>query len=277
MRVDRFSCIPLSDVMVIGIWNSYVGSLVLFHPSLLNSLTHSLTHSGTTKHSDIDEAVFPAQMSPHHLPRNPIPVAAPVIPSSNPLHHHNLGESNLDGHILHQLHHQVAPGTPYTITDNYPDGDFTTATDVTYTTDDASVVTTSVPPSSVGSPNIHRRGDEPPVRLPQSPDHFQRSSSSRATENNYVDMQPLYASIKRDHRHDSRHHQQQYQEQQPMDYRSAKAYERRSRERSERLHDQSRETSHDRLSEPDYARSPSPTSPTGKEFHYVHNYDIEHS
>lgn len=224
-----------------------------------------ISASQHSKHSeDIDEAVFSA---PNHLPQNPIPVPGPTIPTvalGNPLHphpnhqlpHHDFGESNLDDRILH---HQIDPVLPYSYRDNYQDGDLTTATDVTYTTDEGSVIGTSVPPSDVGSPSImRRRGEEIPRHLQRSPDRFQRSSS-RGTENQYVEMQtqPVYASIKRGVRHHDYHHHPQL----PQDYRSVKA-----RERSERLHDQSREASQDYLSEPDYARSITPNSPTGKEF-----------
>ena len=226
--------------------------------------------------------------TPNHA-QIPIPVAAPTIPGSNPLHHHvhihdphhlHVGESNLDGHMIHphqhHLPHQhIAPGTPYTITD-YPDGDFTT--DVTYTTDEGSIVTTSVPPSSIGgSPNILRRGEEPPPPMHMPPESPERRSGSRGTDNMYVDMQsqPVYASLRRNNRRNYQyhqppqhvqHHQDYHSHSQPMDYRSVRAYERQTRERSERSHDQSREGSHDCLSEPDYARSLSPCSPTGKEY-----------
>ena len=172
-------------------------------------------------------------------------------------------------------HQHIAPGTPYTMVD-YPDGDFTT--DVTYTTDEGSIVTTSVPPSSVGgSPNILRRGEEPPPMHNMMPHEFpERRSGSQATDNMYVDMQsqPVYASLRRNNHSNYQHHQppqhvQHHQDyhshSQPMDYRSVKAHERQSRERLERSHDQSREGSHDYLSEPDYARSLSPCSPTGEE------------
>ena len=211
--------------------------------------------------------MFPA---PNHLPLNPIPVTAPTVPAANPLHHHGnyyphqLNESNLDGRMLN--HQIVTPGTPFTIGDNYPDGDFTTATDVTYTTDEGSVTGTSVPPSSVGgSPNIMRRGGrgDIPRHLLRSPERCHRSSS-RGTENQYVDMhaqQPVYASIKRGgHHHDYQHHphHQPHPQEYHQDYRSGA--------RSARSHDQSREASQDYLSDPDYARSITPTSPTGKEW-----------
>ena len=249
-----------------------------------NKCCFSFLYSASKDSDDIDEAVF---STPNHVQLPvPVPVPAPITPGSNPLHHHHnhvhihdphhIGESNLDGHMIHPHHHQqqIAPGTPYTITDNYPDGDFTT--DVTYTTDEGSIVTTSVPPSSIGgSPNILRRGEEPPpMHMPlESPE---RRPGSRGTENMYVDMQPqpVYASLRRNNHSNYQHHQlpqhvqhhhEYHSHSQPMDYRSMKAYERQFRERLERSHDQSCEGSHDYLSEPDYARSLSPSSPTGKE------------
>ena len=72
----------------------------------------------------------------------------------------------------------------------FPDGGMTT--DMTYTTDDDTIGTTSVPASSAGSPNIPRRCHYYNGREQDYPQH-------NAIDNSYVAMHrrsPIYASLK---------------------------------------------------------------------------------
>ena len=117
-------------------------------------------------------------------------------------------------------------GAPF-ITDYRGDGDATT-TDA-YTTDDGSVVTTSVPPSSVGSPNIPRKGAAMHMFTPEHLHH-----TRTASQGTYVEMNPhpVYSEVRHSHR---------YQRERSHDW-------------ERRPHDQSHEYIDDQ-------RSLSPTSP----------------
>lgn len=142
------------------------------------------------------------QYSPDHTPR-PIPIAVPVPPGrGNSLqaddahHHHQQYPATYRQRLLPVTdqprpvpHPQPHPHQLYL--QDFPDGGVTT--DMTYTTDEDTMATTSVPPSSAGgSPNISRRAPPP---------HTYHEGSYRGStqEGTYVSMQrnmsPVYAKV----------------------------------------------------------------------------------
>lgn len=134
---------------------------------------------------DIDEAAFAAEF-PAQLPPTPqpIPVAVPRLAG------YQLQHIGLD------YRPREAPPT------DVPDGDFTT--DITYTTDEGSLMTTSVPPSDSGSPNMTRRhahlqSVSPAHMAGHGHVHFQRNQSpshipSQSSQETYP-MQSLYTHV----------------------------------------------------------------------------------
>ena len=216
-----------------------------------------------SSHEDIDEAVFSAgfpntQPSPRVYP---VPVSAPTLPG-----------------------YQVKTDHTAQFVANLPDGDFTT--DVTCTTDE-SAVTTSVPPSSVGSPPRRRAAGHTYFE----DDHPRMLTPSQIAENTYVSMHPIYSQVTpqgqrvqspghQDRSYDYREMSYDYRDyrENSHDYRGQPRGQ-RSRSRSdgrdvyrergvyqterERFYSKgSQERSFERISE--HRRSPSPQSPTGE-------------
>ena len=227
-----------------------------------------------SSHEDIDEAVFSArfpnpQPSPHIYP---IPVSAPTLPG-----------------------YQVTADHTAQFVANLPDGDFTT--DVTCTTDE-SAVTTSVPPSSVGSPPRRRAAGH--TYFEDYPNGM--SAPSQMTENTYVSMHPVYSQVTprgqrvrspehRDRSHDYRdrsHEVSRDYRDVTYDYRDYRDIPRDYRERPRGHRERSRSDNQDRYRErgvyqsererfysrgshersfdkiSEHGRSPSPGSPTGE-------------
>ncbi len=159
---------------------------------------------------EIDEPFSSDQYSPqHHAPGemvHPIPVAAPLPPGGAPppvppgrTFSLSRGEEAGSPIRLNHTPHHYQP--PY-LTD-FPDGGMTT--DMTYTTDEDTMATTSVPPSSAGpSPNASRR-PLPPHHVCHHDhghhyNHAHSGSHVTSSENPYVTMQrtPVYAEVRKD-------------------------------------------------------------------------------
>lgn len=174
-------------------------------PSSPPLLSCSPSTVGSHAEDSIDEPYMP-RYTPHLLRGgvavHPIPIAAPTTPSR---HRRSTPPGSPITQQPLQLSHQGSH-PPY-LTD-FPDGGMT---DMTYTTDEETVGTTSVPPSSAGSPNMVRRHFSPHIshhspHYHQDHGHFDHTHIHpphhvhEMSENPYVAMQrgsPVYARIRR--------------------------------------------------------------------------------